>query len=290
MNKKNKQVNKKLFSIFGVGILVLVVLFGGFLTLQGAKADVSFKELLAEKIANSFGDNILEMLGLNEFNLGGTNYNRLIDFSEGISVDGTTVIDGDGNWDGAVTASTGTFSGTLSVAGVLTLDGNITLTDGSNQTEYFYEVVDFTSTGTSTLALFDPNSEGYDDFYLVDLWIENSEKATSTTRIAVTTSTATVIASDNYSILSEDASGTLLDGLGNAFGADGAAWNGATATSSEFYLRQYPGTDTRLAAGTNPYPILIPSTTNIMVFSTSTEDGPVYLEGKLHIVGKESNR
>lgn len=37
--------------------------------------------------------------------LGGSVHNTQEDFSEGISVDGTEVIDGDGNWDGAITAS-----------------------------------------------------------------------------------------------------------------------------------------------------------------------------------------
>ena len=50
-------------------------------------------------------------LGKSPAALGGTVYNRLIEFSEGVSVDGTTVIDGSGNWDGAVTAGTNDISG-----------------------------------------------------------------------------------------------------------------------------------------------------------------------------------
>jgi len=48
---------------------------------------------------------------------GGTIYNREISFDEGIAVDGTTVIDGSGNWDGAITGTTGTLSSTLGVTG-----------------------------------------------------------------------------------------------------------------------------------------------------------------------------
>jgi len=75
--------------------------------------------------------------------------------------------------------------------------------NGKNETRYFYKTVSFTN-GTSTLAIFDPDSEGYNDFYLVNMWLTNDEKATSTTRMAVTTSTATVIAQDDAAILNED--------------------------------------------------------------------------------------
>lgn len=51
--------------------------------------------------------------------LGGSVHNTQEDFSEGISVDGTEVIDGNGNWDGAITGTTGTLSGTLKVSGDL---------------------------------------------------------------------------------------------------------------------------------------------------------------------------
>jgi len=174
----------------------------------------------------------------------------------------------------------------------MTLYDKFNLGDDKNKTEHFYEVIDFT-TATYTQAIFDPNGgfPQYNDFYLVDLWIENTSKATSSVRLGVTTSTATVIASDDATILSEDAgASTLMDGLGNAFGADGAAQDGATATSSMFYLRQYPGSDTRLAAGTNEFPFLINSTTNIMVYATTSSAGPVYFSGKLHIIGRESDR
>jgi len=49
-------------------------------------------------------------------NVGGVYSNVIKDFSDGISVDGTVVIDGSGNIDAPITSSTGTFSSTLSVS------------------------------------------------------------------------------------------------------------------------------------------------------------------------------
>ena len=60
--------------------------------------------------------------------LGGLNHNAIEDFSEGISVDGTLVIDGSGNWDGAVTGTSATFSGTLGVTGATTLSSTLGVT------------------------------------------------------------------------------------------------------------------------------------------------------------------
>ena len=54
-------------------------------------------------------------------NVGGVYSNVTKDFSEGISVDGTVVIDGSGNIDAPITSSTGTFSSTLSVTGNVTM-------------------------------------------------------------------------------------------------------------------------------------------------------------------------
>lgn len=53
-------------------------------------------------------------------NFGGVYSNITKDFSQGISVDGTVVIDGSGNVDAPVTSTTGTFSSTLDVTGDLT--------------------------------------------------------------------------------------------------------------------------------------------------------------------------
>jgi len=52
---------------------------------------------------------------------GATNYNRQISFDEGIAVDNTQIVDGSGNWVGAITGTTATLSSTLSVTGDTTL-------------------------------------------------------------------------------------------------------------------------------------------------------------------------
>ena len=70
--------------------------------------------------------------------LGGVYNNVTNDFSEGISVDGTIVIDGSGNIDAPITSTTGTFSSTLGVTGITSL------TDTLNVTE---------ATGTSTITV-----------------------------------------------------------------------------------------------------------------------------------------
>ncbi len=62
---------------------------------------------------------------------GDTNYDS-VDVTDGYMVDGTIVIDGDGNIDGVITSTTGTFSSTLGVSGLFTASGGITATAGIN--------------------------------------------------------------------------------------------------------------------------------------------------------------
>ena len=82
--------------------------------------------------------------------IGGVYSNVQKDFSEGISVDGTVVIDGSGNIDAPITSTTGTFSSTLEVTGAATLSSTLgvagitSLTEALNVTEV---------TGTSTVAV-----------------------------------------------------------------------------------------------------------------------------------------
>jgi len=52
-----------------------------------------------------------------EGRLGGEIHNVLESFDAGIAVNGTTVIDSSGNYDGSITSDTGTFSSTLAVTG-----------------------------------------------------------------------------------------------------------------------------------------------------------------------------
>ena len=126
----------------------------------------------------------------------------------------------------------------------------------------------------------------------MDLWLENNGKATATTRIAVTTSTATSLASDNTTILDTDSGGLIMAGLGNAFGPDGATPGSETATSSLFGWFNYPGTDTRVASQLGH--LKIPSTTNILVYVTGTDSLVTStwtnFGGYLHIIGREVKR
>lgn len=166
--------------------------------------------------------------------------------------------------------------------------------DDRRRTDYFYKALKFTD-ATSTPVSFSANENGYNDFYLVDLWLENTGKATTTTRICVTTSTSAYLNPTTVDYLDGDAGTcTLMRTLGNAFGADGAAYNGKTATSSQFSIGHYPGTDTRVAA--NKLNFLMSSTTKILVFATSSsgDTGITYsantFDGVLHLIGRESNR
>jgi len=81
---------------------------------------------------------LFAVMFLNKSNVGGVYSNVTMDFSDGISVDGTVVIDGSGNIDAPITSSTGTFSSTLGVTGITSL------TDTLNVTE---------ATGTSTITV-----------------------------------------------------------------------------------------------------------------------------------------
>jgi len=81
---------------------------------------------------------LFAVMFLNKSNVGGVYSNVTMDFSDGISVDGTVVIDGSGNIDAPITSTTGTFSSTLGVTGITSL------TDTLNVTE---------ATGTSTITV-----------------------------------------------------------------------------------------------------------------------------------------
>ena len=65
---------------------------------------------------------------------GDTNFDS-VDTTDGYKVDGTAVIDGDGNYDGAITATIGTFSSTLDVEGIASVSGSTsTLKIGDDST------------------------------------------------------------------------------------------------------------------------------------------------------------
>ncbi len=267
-NKKDKLMKKvkkdktqiKIISLF---LVVLVVLIFG--VASYVKADYSFKELLADKVAAVVGEKLTEALGLSiESQLGGSVHNIMEDFSEGISVDGNTIINGTGS--------------------------ERSLFDNSTGMTEFYEVVNFTD-ATITPATFRLSSSNW---YLVDAWLQNTGKATTTVRIGLTTSTETFLSGDNVAYLDADAgSMTLMRTLSNAFGADGATAIGETATNSKFFLSQYVGTNTLVA--NQKMPVYMASTTNLVVFATSTASDGLgnygiigsgnTFDGKLHVRG-----
>lgn len=67
-------------------------------------------------------------------NFGGIYSNVQKDFSEGVSVDGTVVINGSGKLVAPITSTTGTFSSTLAVTGATTLGGDIVVTTSNTAT------------------------------------------------------------------------------------------------------------------------------------------------------------
>lgn len=70
----------------------------------------------------------MALTGCSKSYVGGNYHNATIDFSEGISVDDTVVINGSGQYVGAVNGTTGAFSGTLGVTGNTSLGGDLAVT------------------------------------------------------------------------------------------------------------------------------------------------------------------
>lgn len=82
---------------------------------------------------------VISLAGIYDSNpiMGGLIHNVQESFDEGIAVDGTEVIDGDGNWVGAITGTSETLSSTLTVTGETNVanfvqgGGSYTSADGS---------------------------------------------------------------------------------------------------------------------------------------------------------------
>jgi hypothetical protein len=86
MTKKKKKIS----SIGVIAIIVALVLSIGMLS--AVKADVSFKELLASKIANVFGDKLWNELGIGEEVLGGQVHNTTEVFTAGATMEDTLTV------------------------------------------------------------------------------------------------------------------------------------------------------------------------------------------------------
>lgn len=84
-------------------------------------------------------------------------YNNVTkEFSDGITVDGTTVIDGSGNIDAPITSSTGTFSGNVTISG-----GNLVNTTGANATSTFETgAIETYATSSATKICIRPSTGG----------------------------------------------------------------------------------------------------------------------------------
>lgn len=88
--------------------------------------------------------------------IGGSIHNTQESFDEGIAVDGTTIIDGSGNWDGAVTGSTGSFSSTFSAGGASTFSDLVSVSDTASSTVKIGSTAD--GVGAGCLILGDSGS------------------------------------------------------------------------------------------------------------------------------------
>ena len=84
-----------------------------------------------------------------EGDLAGITTRDFIDTAEGYKVDGTVVIDGSGNFDGAVTGTTGTFSSTLDVSGTLNYYQDTTAL--TNTSEFSTTTITIAQSGTTFL-------------------------------------------------------------------------------------------------------------------------------------------
>lgn len=85
-----------------------------------------------------------------------------LDTADGYYVDGTAIIDADGNVDGAITSSTGTFSSTLTVSGAFVAEAASTLTGTSTITASYdgHMIWDDATMATGTAAARYTNSHG----------------------------------------------------------------------------------------------------------------------------------
>ena len=74
-------------------------------------------------------------------------------FDEGIAVDGTEIIDGDGNYVGAITGTTGTLSSTLVVTGNTAITGTLTVTGETNVANFVQGGSSYTADAATHVAL-----------------------------------------------------------------------------------------------------------------------------------------
>jgi len=140
-----KKINLKSLSSMLVIVVVSVLAVGSYLVTAYDGG---------EKVINIAGNYIESGDCASENVLGGEIYNKLVSFDEGIAVDGTIVIDGSGNFDGAVTGTSGTFSGTLGVTGATTLASTLTVAGATDVSKFTQGGSVLASTSMNTTVTF----------------------------------------------------------------------------------------------------------------------------------------
>lgn len=222
MIKKNKGY---LFLIAGLVLSMALVVTISVKAVGPAENDIGVLTELAKAVNADNEGFLLKALGIlypDAGLVGGAIHNVLESFDAGIAVNGTTIIDSSGNFDGAITSSTGTFSSTLGVTGLTSLagfnySGGLTSTSSANATAVLLagdfdveDTIDFTSTNqsttitfpaTSTITVFLPNAQ--------DKGILTFQNATTTGGILNTISAG---AGFDFRIASSTASIILDDG------------------------------------------------------------------------------
>jgi len=121
---KKKKTTQRGLAMYIVAITLFVLAFGG---VAAAQSSGSFLDILADKIVERLLGGGGEM---GDGMLGASNYpvHYVPDYVNGIYAGGVAVIDSSGNWDGAITGTTGTFSSTLRVTGAATLSSTLGVT------------------------------------------------------------------------------------------------------------------------------------------------------------------
>lgn len=199
----NTKISNKSLLIISIALVVIIGLVGV------AKADVSFKEMLAEKISLILGDKLSESLGLNEIVLGGGTR-----FENGLSTDstepnageirGTTLTITSGNAETQTDMATSTAS--LSELGGISIYDRLRFGDDpdtdSNSITYKWVMKDFTAATSTLFAIKLEESDGSNPgarIYLDDIALKLTGLATTTIQMFVGTSTSQYVNNDSLS-------------------------------------------------------------------------------------------
>lgn len=151
--------------------------------------------------------------------LGGVTNFSTLDVTDGYLVDGTTVIDGSGNVDGAITSgSASTFASTVGISGLLTLDAGLLKS---------YSVA---SSSVSTATLLESDLLSYDTL----LYTPGGAAATKTLTLPATSTLTSMIPAtgDRQEVCIYNATGTAASTITLAAGTGMDIERVATSTTS----------------------------------------------------------